>query len=117
MPKVLVNRILPFKGFKALNLFGLIFLREECRGRFCPSDLNHERIHTAQMLEWGILLYYPLYLGEWVFNLFRFGVKDKEAYLNISFEKEAFGHEAEPDYLEGRRHYANYRKDKSSINQ
>ena len=51
--KVIYNRIIPFKGFKAINLFGVLFVREGCTMR--EKDFNHESIHTAQMKE---MLYY-----------------------------------------------------------
>ncbi|MEI3109875.1 MAG: hypothetical protein V8T88_13730 [Phocaeicola sp.] len=47
--KVIYNRIIPFKGFKSINLFGLLFVREECV--MFDVDYNHEAIHTAQMKE------------------------------------------------------------------
>jgi len=43
--KIIYNNIIPFKGFKAINLFGLIFVR---RGsKFGVIDKSHEQIHTA----------------------------------------------------------------------
>jgi hypothetical protein len=39
---VIVNDIIPFKGYKAINLFGIIFAREKLN----EIDINHERIHT-----------------------------------------------------------------------
>lgn len=44
---VIYNKIIPFKGYKAMNLFELIFVRSECRERFTEVDLNHEKIHSA----------------------------------------------------------------------
>ena len=47
--KIIHNKILPTKGFKAINLFGIIFVR---RGlTFTPTDALHEMIHTKQMIE------------------------------------------------------------------
>ena len=45
--KVIYNKVIPFKGFKCVNLFGVLFVREGCTMR--TEDYNHEAIHTAQM--------------------------------------------------------------------
>ena len=42
---VIRNNIIPFKGYKLINIFGLIFVRKNATIR--DSDLNHEAIHTA----------------------------------------------------------------------
>ena len=47
--KVIYNRIIPFKGFKAINIFGVLFVRKGCSMR--EKDFNHESIHTVQMKE------------------------------------------------------------------
>jgi len=46
----------------------------------------HERIHWKQQLEMLIIFYYLWYLIEWIIKLFIHG---KEAYHNLSFEREA----------------------------
>lgn len=47
--RVIENTIIPVKGFAAINLFGVLFIRKGVK----VSDriLNHEKIHTAQMKE------------------------------------------------------------------
>ena len=50
--KVIYNNIIPFPGFKAINLFGVLFVRKGCT--MSGSDINHEMIHTAQMKEMGM---------------------------------------------------------------
>lgn len=45
--KVIYNKIIPFKGYKCINLFGVLFVRKGCTMR--ESDYNHEAIHTKQM--------------------------------------------------------------------
>ena len=50
---MIVNRLIPFGRFTAINLFGHIFVR---RGKtFTATDLHHEHIHTRQMLEMLVL--------------------------------------------------------------
>ena len=62
--KIVRNNIIPFKGFLAINLFGILFVRGD--NYISPQVINHEKIHTAQMRE---LLYIPFYLWyvlEWM---------------------------------------------------
>lgn len=44
---IVYNKVIPFKGFKCVNLFGVLFVREGCV--MSDTDYNHEAIHTAQM--------------------------------------------------------------------
>lgn len=104
---VVFNSIIPFKGYKAINLFEIIFARKECKERFTDIDLNHEKIHTAQMRELLYIGFYLWYLIEWFILLFKYGSK---AYRNIRFEKEAYANEDNLDYLKTRKHYAYFRK-------
>ena len=62
--KIVSNRFVPFPGFKAVNLLGVMFVR---RGfRVTEVDIRHEQIHTRQMLELGVLPFYVLYVAEWL---------------------------------------------------
>lgn len=56
--KIIYNDIIPFKGYKAINLFGIVFARKSARP-LSDKNKNHEAIHTAQMRE---LLYVPFYI-------------------------------------------------------
>ena len=40
--KIIYNNIIPFPGFKAINLFGVLFVRKGCT--MSESDINHEMI-------------------------------------------------------------------------
>ena len=98
--KIVRCRYLPFKGFTAINLMGVLFVKP---GAYLSETLlRHERIHTAQMLEMAIIPFYLCYLIEWVVRLCRRG----NAYRNISFEREAYDNEHDEHYLSNRRHYA-----------
>lgn len=97
--KLIYNNIIPFKGFKAINLSGLCFVRNGMK--MSDKDINHEKIHTSQMKELLYLPFYLLYFGEWVVRLFMKG----NAYRNISFEKEAYTNENDLTYLTRRKHY------------
>jgi hypothetical protein len=67
--------------------------------------LQHERIHLRQQLETGILPFYLWYLMEYIVGRLR-GQNHMAAYMRISFEREAFSHESDPDYLSHRRVWA-----------
>lgn len=93
--KIIRNNIIPCKGFTAINLFGVVFVRKEIRPqhnislRNWDTMLNHELIHTAQMKE---LLYIPFYLWyvlEWLIRFVMYR-NAKKAYRNVSFEREAY---------------------------
>lgn len=107
MPKIIYNKFIPFRGFYAINLFGVIFIREEYRVLadmdFARVAMNHEAIHTAQMRELGYILFYILYFIEWLIRLITPPMKT--AYRDISFEREAYAHERDMDYLQARKPY------------
>ena len=97
---VIRNNIIPFNGFKACNVFGIIFYK----GSPLKKDtLNHEKIHTAQMKEMLFVFFYLWYGIEWLCKLIKYS--PKEAYKNISFEREANKYRYRMDYLSWRKHY------------
>lgn len=101
--KIIRNNIIPFKGYKAVNIFGVLFVRNDAV--LGSVDINHEEIHTAQMKE---MLYVPFYLWyaiEWLVRLAQCRDAHK-AYRNVSFEREAYANQPIVSYLQGRGHYA-----------
>ena len=100
--KIIYNNIIPFRGFVAINLFGLLFVRKEYKGKIDSRTFNHESIHTAQMRELLYLGFYLAYVIEWCIRLFMRG----NAYRNISFEREAYSNESDVEYLKERKHFA-----------
>lgn len=105
--KIIYSEILPPKGFSAINLFGIMFVK---RGSKPPSEriINHERIHTAQMKELLYILFYLWYFFEWLFRLIQYRNFD-QAYRNISFEREAYANDRNLDYISKRRKYASFK--------
>ena len=106
---IIYNYFIPFKGYKAMNLFELIFVRKECKNRFTEIDLNHEKIHSAQMRELLYIIFYLWYILEYIFLIFKYGGNLDDAYNNIRFEKEAYAHQKDLNYLKERKHYAQWR--------
>lgn len=64
--------------------------------------LNHERIHLRQQLELLLIFFYLWYSIEFLFRLVQYRNRN-QAYRNISFEREAYQHEDNSDYLRTRR--------------
>jgi hypothetical protein len=60
--------------------------------------IQHERIHLKQQLELFIVPFYILYFLEFVIHYIRKFDAEK-AYRSISFEKEAFDNDRNPDYI------------------
>lgn len=111
MKKLIYNKIIPFKGFVAINLFGLIFVRKEKKAYiennyYAKSVLlNHEFIHTAQYKELLYIFYLPLYILNYIINLLVYFNFDK-AYKNICFEREAYKYQHDDNYLKQRGCYS-----------
>lgn len=102
--RVIYNRFIPFRGFYAINLFGLVFARRE-QGRMSALEANHEYIHTLQQRELLFVFFYVLYLLEWLFLLIQYR-SSRKAYFMISFELEAYRHQEDLEYRKHRRHFA-----------
>lgn len=112
--RIYYSNIIPFKGYIAINLFGIIFIRREYQVqmehdgmKYCRV-INHELIHTAQMRELWYIGFYLLYIWYW----FTLSAKTENAYSKIPFEVEAHAHESDFRYLMHRKKFAyRYEKD------
>lgn len=94
------------KGY-CLNLFGILCARDT--SWIDRYVINHERIHNAQMRELLWIPFYIIYVLEWLWLLIRFRNPHK-AYMNISFEREAYRHGHDLSYLARRPLFASFRK-------
>lgn len=101
--KVIYNKYIPIKGYVAINLFGIIFARKEFKP-ISERTLNHERIHTVQMKELLFVFFYLWYGIEWFVRLIQYRDRE-EAYLNISFEREAYSNQKDRSYIKVRKKY------------
>ena len=97
---IIKNKYVPFERFNAINLFGILFTHPETE--MDERLLNHERIHTHQMLEMLLVGFYLWYVIEWLIRLPMKG----NAYRNISFEREAYANECNLNYLKKRKLYS-----------
>lgn len=98
--KIKYSKHIPFKGFKAINLFGIIVVRKG--SKVDGQTINHEKIHTKQMRELLYIPFYILYGAEWLIKLLFHG---RKSYYNVSFEREAYDNDADFHYLENRKPY------------
>lgn len=98
--KIIRNNILPPKNFNAINIMGMLFCRKSTE--ITPAIVRHEQIHTRQMIELLFIGFYIWYFFEW---LIRIPMKGN-AYFNISFEREAYDHMYDKNYLKRRKRYA-----------
>lgn len=104
MSKILYSKIIPPKGFVAINLFGLIVVRKGFT--LTKASLNHEKIHTRQMIEMLFLLFYLWYVIEYLIRLIQYKGAFLEAYRNISFEREAYAMQNDLQYIKHRKIWA-----------
>ncbi len=100
--KIIYNNKIPFgKSYYAINIFGVVF----SKGKLNATGLNHEYIHTLQQAEMLFVFFYLWYVAEWLAKLLYYGSNAK-SYRNISFEREAYENQDNPDYSRTRKHYA-----------
>lgn len=99
--KIIYNDFIPFKGFVAINLFGVLFVRSEYKYKLKQSTIRHENIHTMQMKELLYVFFYLWYIIEWIVRLFMKG----DAYRNICFEREAYENQKWIEYPKNRRRF------------
>lgn len=105
--KIVENYIIPLPGFKAINLYGTLFVRYGTV--LTETNINHEEIHTAQMRDWskcmaiGGTIFYITYLFMWIWNLI---FHTKTAYKSIKYEREAYFYQKDKNYLKTRKPFA-----------
>lgn len=117
--KIIYNKFIPFKGFFALNAYGVMFIRNEYKNIIIPqTTYTHESTHSEQMDDFtfgisqlrfiGGTIFYILYFIEWLIKLiisvFTFG--KVKAYRSISFEQEAYNNQKEKNYPQTRKRFA-----------
>ena len=93
-----------FLGISGITLFPFIILRDK-HLKLDKRIMNHERIHIRQQVELLVLPFYVLYLIDYVIGLIKYRNR-LLAYMNISFEKEAYKYDSDLDYLKKRKLWA-----------
>ena len=95
---VIQSQRFPFKGFGEITIYPFLFHNEP----MTTEALNYENTHARQQLELLLVGFYLAYFIEWVFRGFD--------YDRISFEKEAYAHQTDNQYVNNRKLYAMWRK-------
>ena len=96
----LVN-VLSFNFASAMAFFPFILLQKASL-RENVIMMNHERIHLRQQLELMVVLFYALYVVEYLVGRLK-GQTHYQSYKNISFEKEAYENEHDLSYLKNKK--------------
>lgn len=99
---VIIRSVLVPKRF-CMNLFGTLWARDT--SWIDSYVINHERIHTAQQRELLFVPFYIMYFLEWLVRLVQYR-NNRDAYMNISFEREAYTNGHNLNYMRNRRRYA-----------
>lgn len=101
---IIVSKYLIPKGFSGFTFFPFVFLKKK-EDKLNRVLLNHERIHIRQQLEMLIFPFFVWYFLEFFIRLILYR-NWKKAYYNISFEKEAYLHDNNAEYLKIRKLYS-----------
>ena len=97
---LLVFKYLVPKGYTAITIYPFIMLKHK-RQKDDMILINHEKIHLRQQLELLVIGFYLWYFIEFLLRLIKFK-NWYRAYLNISFEREAYKNENDLNYLKSR---------------
>ena len=63
------NKLIPFKGYFAICLFGKIYIRDFNKDREVDkSTMNHEGIHLCQIVKHIKILQFTLYFFKHIFS-------------------------------------------------
>lgn len=98
--KIIINNIIPFKGYLAITIWPFIFARKVLK----QIDVNHENIHGEQQKELLLLPFFLIYTLEYIIK-FIITLRNNKAYHSISFEQEAYYNESNYNYIHNRKHY------------
>ena len=96
---IIISKYLP-KRVIGLTVFPFVFLKQK-NMKTNAILINHEYIHLRQQLELLVIPFYFLYIIEFCVNCIIYKSFAK-AYINISFEKEAYKNEKDLEYLKPR---------------
>lgn len=100
MPILSTTLVLLPKRYHAIAIFPFILLRRG--GAENEILINHEFIHLRQQAELLILPFFLWYFIEYLLKLIIYHNHDK-AYRNICFEREAYHHDEDFNYLNKRK--------------
>lgn len=101
---IFISEYLVPKGYLGVTVFPFVFLKS----KELKSDtvlINHEKIHLRQQIEMLLILFYLIYIIEFLIRFIQYK-NWHMAYKNISFEREAYTNETHLDYLKQRKFWS-----------
>ncbi len=104
---VIINRFLLPKKFAGIALWPFLIIKDKA----LKADfifMNHECIHLRQQIELLVIPFYLWYIIEYGIRLLQYRNRYM-AYRNISFEREAYTNENDPNYI-GQRSFCSFLK-------
>lgn len=101
---IVVSKYLVPKGYRGITFFPFIIVNVKSLKQN-PIVINHEKIHIRQQLELLIFPFFLWYFLEFLIRYLQYKNR-KEAYRNISFEREAYKNETSFNYLKKRGLYS-----------
>ena len=104
MNMIVIIPQIKYLGISGITLFPFIILRNK-QLKKDKRIMNHEQIHIQQQVELLILPFYVLYLIEFGIGLIKYRNK-MNAYMNISFEREAYKYDTDLNYLNRRKFWS-----------
>lgn len=117
--KTITLKVLPKKfKFLAVNVYPFLLINRKLENGLGETLTNHEKIHSHQQLEigiisilfllligcgwWSLLGFYSFYIIYVVESGIRF-LRKEDYYRDISFEREAYGNQYDSNYLKNRK--------------
>lgn len=97
---VIVFKYLTPKWVRGITIFPFIVLSFK-KDKLNPILLNHEKIHIRQQIELLVIPFFIWYGLEFIVRYFQYKSWNK-AYMNISFERDAYQNEKNLHYLKQR---------------
>lgn len=97
---ILFSKYLVPRGYTGITIYPFVFLKHKA----LIEDkvlVNHERIHLRQQIELLVIPFYIWYSLEFLIKLLYYR-NWHLAYINISFEREAYINENDFNYLKSR---------------
>ena len=91
------QNLVPLRGYAAMAVFPFVLVRKD----WWDGASEAERIHCWQQVETLLVLFWLLYGVFYVVNLIRYR-NHKEAYRNVAFEREAYGHQDDEGYAKNK---------------
>ncbi|SFN92963.1 hypothetical protein SAMN04487989_106152 [Bizionia echini] len=97
---IVVSKDIVPKHYLAITIWPFIFVKKQAFKKDVIL-LNHERIHYKQQIELLVIPFFILYLLEFIYGIIKFK-SSRQAYRQISFEREAYTNENNLNYLKSR---------------